>query len=76
MIGWLTYLLSQIVGKAFENQLKYSRKDLPSRPTLDYEAFDFHKECANMKFENVNKLMDSLDARRKAMGYTWLDVSV
>jgi hypothetical protein len=36
---------------------------------IRYEAFDFHTQCAKMKFQNVNRLIDTLADDFKAMGY-------
>lgn len=34
-----------------------------------YVAFDFHKECAGMKFENVSKLIENVEDTIKEMGF-------
>ncbi|PWN24223.1 hypothetical protein BCV69DRAFT_265781 [Microstroma glucosiphilum] len=38
---------------------------------VKYQAFDFHKECAGMKFENVSKLIDTLQDSLKEMDCFW-----
>ncbi|PWN26057.1 hypothetical protein BDZ90DRAFT_214896, partial [Jaminaea rosea] len=38
---------------------------------VKYLAFDFHKECAGMKFENVSRLIERLDDTLQEMGFFW-----
>ncbi|KAI9139520.1 SacI homology domain-containing protein [Paraphysoderma sedebokerense] len=38
---------------------------------LRYEAFDFHKECKGLKFENVSKLVNTLEESVRNSGYYW-----
>lgn len=53
------------LGKEYE---KYSN-ELKDQYKLHYIWFDFHKECAKMKWENLSKLMADIDADIKAYGY-------
>lgn len=50
--------------KGKEGQITQAYKDAVEqlgRPDqVEYRAFDFHKECAGMKFENVRKLIDEV----------------
>ncbi|CAO1634800.1 unnamed protein product [Parajaminaea phylloscopi] len=48
--------------------------DGPS-PPVEYVAFDFHKECAGMKFENVSRLIDNLERTLQTMDYFWRSFS-
>ncbi|KAG9287679.1 hypothetical protein G9A89_000091 [Geosiphon pyriformis] len=38
-----------------------------------YIEFDFHKECKGMKYENIGKLVKSLDNNFNVIGYFWKD---
>lgn len=53
------------LGKEYE---KYS-EDLKNEYKLHYIWFDFHKECAKMRWENLSKLMADIDADIKSYGY-------
>lgn len=42
-------------------------------PSVKYLAFDFHEECKGLKFENVYRLVDSIEGDTSKIGYTWID---
>lgn len=42
-----------------------------SSTALQYHAFDFHKECAGMKFENVSRLIDQVGHTLDGMDCFW-----
>lgn len=67
--------LAEQAGKEGEITDAYRRavEDLESKsnPNVHYQAFDFHKECAGMKFENVSKLIDLQKDRLEEMNCFW-----
>ena len=49
------------IGEAYENYTKeINESGGVDGKKIDFEWFDFHKECAGMKFENVSHLTDTL----------------
>ena len=55
------------IGEEYERMTKWAneRKDAPP---LGFEWFDFHSECRGMKFENVARLVNTLESTTKAFG--------
>ncbi|KAF9427532.1 hypothetical protein BGZ94_004735 [Podila epigama] len=43
-----------------------------AEPLVRYVEFDFHEECKGMKYENIDKLIKSLEAPIQDLGYCWL----
>ena len=65
------------IGQKYEKaimQYNESHKD-QLLSTVGFEAFDFHKECRGMKFENVSILMKNLAPQLEEMGYSALSPS-
>ncbi|KAL0230040.1 hypothetical protein PCE1_003604 [Barthelona sp. PCE] len=44
-----------------ESVLQQKFEELCTKAEISYHAFDFHKECANMQYHNLNKLMEKLE---------------
>lgn len=42
---------------------------------ISYEHFDFHKECAGMKYENISKLVAALREQFEQYGYSHFTLS-
>lgn len=66
--------------KGKEGQITQAYKDAVEqleRPNeVQYRSFDFHKECAGMKFENVRKLLDEVkDDVMEEMDCFWSSVT-
>ena len=45
--------------------------DEEKKKDVEYVAFDFHKECSGMRFENVSKLLENVAKTTTQMGYFW-----
>lgn len=58
----------QVVGEMFELVMRKA-----ALPSVKYLAFDFHEECKGLKFENVYRLVDSIEGDTSKIGYTWID---
>lgn len=56
----------EALGKAFEQMAGALARDVPLR----YIAFDFHKECKNMKYERIDTLLGAVKAEMDAHSYT------
>ena len=65
------------IGQKYEKAiLQYNQAHKDQLPfTVDFEAFDFHKECRGMKFENVSILIKKLAPQLEEMGYSALSPS-
>ncbi|XP_065189386.1 phosphatidylinositol-3-phosphatase SAC1-like [Sycon ciliatum] len=46
---------------------------LMSNPRVKYDAFDFHHECRNMQWQNLDKLITRLRPEHKQFGYFAID---
>ena len=55
------------IGEEYEQMTKQANERTDA-PYLGFEWFDFHSECRGMKFENVARLVDTLQSRTKAFG--------
>ena len=62
----------QRIGEEYENVTK-SSNTTGGTHELGFEWFDFHTECRGMKFENVQKLVDSLERTLSLFGETVID---
>ncbi len=47
-------------GQITEAYRKRVQEDIGMTDKVQYVAFDFHKECSGMRFENVSKLLDNV----------------
>ncbi|KAF9579802.1 hypothetical protein BGW38_003792 [Lunasporangiospora selenospora] len=43
-----------------------------AEPKVKYIEFDFHEECKGMKYENIDRLIKTLEAPIHELGYCWL----
>ncbi|KAF9361245.1 hypothetical protein BGX26_004764 [Mortierella sp. AD094] len=43
-----------------------------AEPQVKYVEFDFHEQCKGMKYENIERLIKSLEAQILELGYCWL----
>ncbi|KAG0223440.1 SacI homology domain-containing protein [Mortierella sp. GBAus27b] len=43
-----------------------------SDPQVKYVQFDFHEQCRGMKYENIEKLIKSLETPISELGYCWI----
>ncbi|CAG8450076.1 3262_t:CDS:10 [Ambispora gerdemannii] len=57
-----------VVGSAYREAIVELAFD-----NVQYVEFDFHKECKGMKYENISKLVNSLDSNFNSIGYFWRD---
>ncbi|CAG8478538.1 5695_t:CDS:10 [Ambispora leptoticha] len=57
-----------VVGSAYREAIVNLAFD-----NVQYVEFDFHKECKGMKYENISKLVCSLDSNFNSIGYFWRD---
>lgn len=57
------------IGEAYEKTLK-SLTDGGDLSAVDWEWFDFHTECRGMRFDKVQKLVDTLDSNIGKFGET------
>ncbi|KAK2781280.1 hypothetical protein FQN52_001712 [Onygenales sp. PD_12] len=48
----------------------YNKRDSADSPHIGFEWFDFHTECRGMKFENVQRLVDSISGTLDRFGDT------
>jgi SacI homology domain/Inositol phosphatase len=60
------------IGEEYENVTKAANKSGGAHE-LGFEWFDFHTECRGMKFENVQKLVQSLEYAMTSFGETVID---
>ncbi|RVX74267.1 hypothetical protein B0A52_02099 [Exophiala mesophila] len=59
----------RIIGEAYEKTIKSMSEDRQLED-VKFEWFDFHAECRGMKFENVSKLVNTLEEHVKTHGET------
>ncbi|KAF9924414.1 hypothetical protein FBU30_005618 [Linnemannia zychae] len=43
-----------------------------SEPQIRYVEFDFHEQCKGMRYENIERLIKSLESPIQELGYCWL----
>ncbi|KAG0321147.1 hypothetical protein BGZ99_004090 [Dissophora globulifera] len=43
-----------------------------AEPSVRYVDFDFHEQCRGMKYENIDRLIESLETPILELGYCWL----
>ncbi|KAG0047659.1 hypothetical protein BGZ83_007325 [Gryganskiella cystojenkinii] len=43
-----------------------------AEPQVRYVQFDFHEQCRGMKYENIDRLIKSLEVPIQELGYCWL----
>ena len=55
------------IGEEYEQMTNRANERMDA-PHIGFEWFDFHSECRGMKFENVARLVDTLQSRTKAFG--------
>ena len=55
-----------IIGREFRERLSAL-----SSSKIIYREFDVHRECKGMKYENIKKLIDSLELFLNRAGYYW-----
>lgn len=63
------------IGELYETHAKALNEDggLDGKgKPLDFQWFDFHNVCRGMRFENVSKLMDSIEPFMKSTG--WVEI--
>lgn len=59
------------IGETYERQMQRLNSDGGSEDkSVDFEWFDFHKECKGMRFENVSILLHTLQTSLQAFGWT------
>ena len=59
------------IGQSYEDHVKTMNEDLKaSGQSVDFEWFDFHKECKGMKFENVSILLSTLMNQMESFDWT------
>ncbi|KDN52684.1 hypothetical protein K437DRAFT_253878 [Tilletiaria anomala UBC 951] len=58
-------------GQITEAYRKRVEEDIKKGDSVKYVAFDFHKECSAMRFENVSKLLGNVHETMESMGYFW-----
>ncbi|KKZ67364.1 hypothetical protein EMCG_01092 [[Emmonsia] crescens] len=59
------------IGETYESFVgTYNKRDNADSPTIGFEWFDFHAECRGMKFENVQRLVDSISRTLDRFGHT------
>ncbi|PGH03616.1 hypothetical protein AJ79_07305 [Helicocarpus griseus UAMH5409] len=59
------------IGETYENFVDtYNKRDGADSPMLGFQWFDFHGECRGMKFENVQRLVDSISDKLDRFGDT------
>ena len=58
-------------GQITEAYRKRVQEDIKKGDSVQYVAFDFHKECSGMRFENVSKLLDNVHDTIEEMSYFW-----
>ena len=64
------------IGELYEQHAKYLNENggIDGKgKQLGFEWFDFHNVCRGMRFENVSKLMDSIEPFMKAS--SWVEIS-
>ncbi|RPD66400.1 hypothetical protein L226DRAFT_530498 [Lentinus tigrinus ALCF2SS1-7] len=65
--------LAEQSGKEGQVTNKYGEyvKELGS-PDIKYQAYDFHAETKGMKYENISKLIETLERTFESQGYFWI----
>ncbi|EEH50568.2 uncharacterized protein PADG_06647 [Paracoccidioides brasiliensis Pb18] len=59
------------IGETYERFMDtYNKRDNPDSPRIGFTWFDFHTECRGMKFENVQRLVDSISGTLDRFGTT------
>ncbi|KAF9104690.1 hypothetical protein BGX29_001443 [Mortierella sp. GBA35] len=43
-----------------------------AEPQIRYVEFDFHEQCKGMRYENIERLIKSLESHIQELGYCWL----
>ncbi|GJJ73214.1 phosphatidylinositol 4-phosphatase [Entomortierella parvispora] len=56
-----------IAGSAYTHHVKKL-----AEPQVRYVEFDFHEQCRGMKYENIDRLIKSLEVPIHELGYCWL----
>ncbi|KAK5809815.1 SacI homology domain-containing protein, partial [Linnemannia elongata] len=57
----------QVAGSAYT---RYIQK--LNEPEIRYVEFDFHEQCKGMRYENIERLIKSLESPIQELGYCWL----
>ncbi|KAF9536944.1 hypothetical protein EC957_009340 [Mortierella hygrophila] len=57
----------QVAGSAYT---RYIQK--LNEPQIRYVEFDFHEQCKGMRYENIERLIKSLENPIQELGYCWL----
>ncbi|OJD14049.1 hypothetical protein AJ78_05575 [Emergomyces pasteurianus Ep9510] len=59
------------IGETYESFVDtYNKRDNVDSPKIGFDWFDFHAECRGMKFENVQRLVDSIAGTLDRFGNT------
>ncbi|KAF9995162.1 hypothetical protein BGZ79_011165 [Entomortierella chlamydospora] len=43
-----------------------------AEPQVKYVEFDFHEQCKGMKYENIERLIKSIEVQIQELGYCWI----
>ncbi|PWY98608.1 hypothetical protein BCV70DRAFT_179306, partial [Testicularia cyperi] len=62
------------ISHAYKSAVNTLAESEPFKDHLEYVDFDFHKECAGMKFENVNRLILAMHTNLDRMRYFHLQL--
>lgn len=64
------------IGQLYEDHVKRVNDNQGNNGKhIEFEWFDFHKECKGMRFENVSILLSTLENQLKSFGWTILENS-
>lgn len=58
------------IGEKYQTSIERYNEELPTERKVPFEWFDFHDACRGMKFENVQKLIDTLKEQLDGFGST------
>lgn len=59
-----------LIGEKYQKGLERYNEESPEDKKVPFEWFDFHDACRGMKFENVQKLIDTLKGQLDSFGST------
>lgn len=58
------------IGEKYQQGVEQYNKETSEENKVPFEWFDFHDACRGMKFENVQKLIDTLKSQLESFGST------
>lgn len=58
------------IGEKYQHGIEHYNEESPEDHRVPFEWFDFHDACRGMKFENVQKLIDTLKGQLDSFGST------